>query len=107
MSVFGTAWMAGIGKTRDQLGQPGPAYALTLVGALVSSYVLSLVVHLAAAKTIVDGALVGLVAGIGFVATTFGAAYLFAGRPRSLYFIDAGYQIVALIIIGAVLAIWP
>jgi hypothetical protein len=45
-------------------------------------------------------------AGLGFVAPSFGANYIFVRRPLSLYLIDAGYQIVSLMIGGIILGLW-
>lgn len=105
-ALFANAWMAAIGKTREQLGQPGPAYALTLVGALVTAYILALFVKVAQAQTLLDGALTGLLAAVGFVATSFGVGYIFEGRPRNLYLINVGYQLVSLVVMGAILGVW-
>lgn len=105
LPVFGRAWMAAMGKTEQELGSPGPGYALTFGGALVASYVLSRVVTLAGVVSLFDGAIAGLVVGVGFVATAFAAESIFSGRSSRLYFINAGYQVVSLLVIGAVMAI--
>ena len=105
--LFANAWMKEIGKTREQLGQPGPGYALTLVGALVKSFVLALVVKGLKAPGVIDGAIIGLVVAVGFVLTTFAAGYIFEGRSLKLYLINVGYHFFALIIMGAILAAIP
>jgi uncharacterized protein YndB with AHSA1/START domain len=46
-------------------------------------------------------------AGIGWTATAFGITYLFERRPLALWGINAGYHAIALIAIGAVLAVVP
>ncbi|HEX7588467.1 MAG TPA: DUF1761 domain-containing protein, partial [Anaerolineae bacterium] len=105
--LFANAWMKEIGKTREQLGQPGPGYALTLVGALVESFVLALVVKGLKVPGVIDGAIIGLVVAVGFVLTTFAAGYIFEGRSLKLYLINVGYHFFALIIMGAILAAIP
>lgn len=40
-AVFGNAWMKELGKTREQLGNPGPAYGFMLAGAFVEAAVLA------------------------------------------------------------------
>jgi hypothetical protein len=105
--LFANAWMNAIGKTREQLGQPGPGYALTLIGALVESFVLALVVKGLKAPGLIDGATIGLVVAVGFVMTTFAAGYIFEGRSLKLYLINAGYHFFALIIMGGILAALP
>ena len=105
--LFANAWMSAIGKTREQLGAPGPGYALTLVGALVESFVLALIVKGLKAPGLIDGAVIGLVVAVGFVLTTFAAGYIFEGRSLKLYLINVGYHFFALIIMGAILAAIP
>ncbi len=106
LPVFGRSWMAAIGKTEEELGGPGPAYALTLIGSLIRAVVLALVVGVAPAQTVVDGALVGLLVGVGFEVTAYGATYIFSGRSLTLYLIDAGYHVVSLVVMGAILGAW-
>lgn len=106
LPVFGRSWMAAIGKTEAELGSPGPAYALTLVGSFVRALALALVVGVAPAQTLLDGALVGLLVGVGFEATSYAATYIFSSRSLTLYLIDAGYHVVSLIVMGAILGVW-
>jgi hypothetical protein len=109
-AVFGNAWMKELGKTREQLGNPGPAYALMLIGSFVQATVLAALVTALQgfAKTSgpADGAMIGLVTGIGFVATTFLGEAVFSGKSAKLYLINVGYYLVALVINGALLAAW-
>jgi hypothetical protein len=98
--LFAKPWMALIGKTEEQLGSPGPAYAITIVAAAVTAYVLGVFVNLAPPKSPANGALVGLVAAVGFIATAFGTMYVFEGRPSKLYLINVGYQVVTLVLMG-------
>ncbi len=105
-AVFGNAWMKELGKTREQLGNPGPAYALMLVGAFVQSSVLALLVKALQAPGAADGAMIGLVTGIGFVATTFLGEAVFSGKSAKLYGINVGFYLLALVVNGALLAAW-
>ena len=59
------------------------------------------------APGLIDGAVIGLIVGVGFVMTTFAAGYVFEGRPPKLYFINVGYSLVALIVMGGILAAIP
>ena len=104
--VLGTAWMHEIGKTEEELSDPGPAYALTLVGSFVTAYVLALIIGHVGAASLGGGALTGLVAGVGFVATSFGSDALFHERSLRHYLISAGFYVVSLLIMGAILGVW-
>lgn len=105
-TLFAKPWMAAMGKTQDQMGNPGPAYALTIVGAFIEALVLAWLVGALPAPALVNGAIVGLLAAIGFVATTFGATYLFSGANRMLYLINVGYHVIGLVVMGAILGAW-
>lgn len=53
--------------------------------------------------TLVGGALTGLYAGIGFVAPAMFADHLFNSRKGALFLIVAGYPILGLTLMGAIL----
>lgn len=51
-------------------------------------------------------ATIGLLAAIGFIATSMGSLSLFEQRSSTLYLISNGYYLVSLMIIGAMSAVW-
>ena len=107
--LFARRWLAAIGKTEEEIrarGSAAPYYALAAVASFVMSYALARIVRWADADDVLSGALVGSLAWIGFVATTSGINSAFAGRPRSLWAIDAGYYLVSLLLMGAILGAW-
>ena len=75
-----------------------------LIGALVEAYVLAHFIHYAGAYTLVNGIKTGVWAWLGFVATVMIGNYMFAKRPMNLFYIDAGYALVNLMIMGAIIA---
>jgi hypothetical protein len=48
----------------------------------------------------------GFMAGFTYVATAFGITYLFEFRSLKLWAINAGYQLVVLSVMGAILGGW-
>jgi len=48
----------------------------------------------------------GLIIGVGWVATSFSINYLFAGRNIKLLLIDAGYHVVQFILYGIIFGLW-
>ena len=52
------------------------------------------------------GALWGFAAGFGWVATFLGTIYLFERKSFTLFLINAGYSVVALTVMGVILAAW-
>ena len=52
------------------------------------------------------GALVGLIAWVGFVAAPQFPQGIYEGRPSSLFWITAGYWLIGLVLVGGLLAVW-
>ncbi|HWS55261.1 MAG TPA: DUF1761 domain-containing protein [Pyrinomonadaceae bacterium] len=77
-----------------------------LAASLVAAYALAYFVKFTGAEDARRGALVGLLAWLGFVATTNLNTVLFEFRPAGLYLINAGYHLVGLLGTGALLAVW-
>jgi hypothetical protein len=105
--LFAKQWMKLTGKTTmGDAGNPGPAYALTFIGSIVQSYVLTHFLVYTGANTASTGATTGLWLAIGFIIPAFAADFIFSGKPRQLYWITVGYYSLSLVLMGAVLAAW-
>jgi hypothetical protein len=95
-----------VGATRrwpdERYGQP-LLYVITAVGALVSAITLDWIIGLAGASSLSGGAIIGLYCGLGFVAPAILSDHLFNERPPMLYLIVAGFPIVGLLIMGAII----
>jgi hypothetical protein len=68
--------------------------------------VLARVVKWAEVDDLWNGALIGIFVWVGFVATVPAVTIFFGGRPRVLWLINAGYQLVVLVLMGAILGAW-
>jgi len=103
--LFVKPWMKMEGHEQGRVGSiaPGPAVALSVVASLVAAITLEWFVERTGAKSAVGGAVVGLYAGVGLVGAAMFADQLFNGRPGKLYLIVAGYPIVGLVLMGAIL----
>lgn len=104
--VFGQAWLAALGKTEDEI-EPSPRpFIISFFTALLTAIVLAwLVVELGVVGPI-DGAILGLVTGIGFIATAMASDSAFCGWSLKLFLIQAGYRVTYAVIMGAVLGGW-
>lgn len=49
---------------------------------------------------------IGLLIGLGWVATSFGINYQFAGRPLKLWAVDGGYHTLQFLLYGLVFGLW-
>jgi hypothetical protein len=104
--LFAEPWMRAVGRTQEELGDAALGYVLSAIGAFLSSYVLARIVRWAEVDDLWNGALVGLMVWVGFVATVLAVTTYFAGRTRALWLINAGYQLVALVAMGAIHGAW-
>jgi len=102
--LFSKKWMEWEGHT-EGMGSGSPLAALiglTTVGGLVSAIALAWFIDRTDTSA-VAGTLTGLYVGIGFVAPAMFADHLFNSRKGALFLIVAGYPILGLTIMGAIL----
>ena len=104
--LFARPWMREIGRSPEELTGASLGYGLSALAAIVSSYVLARVVRWAEVDDLLNGALVGLLLWLGFVATIVAVQTYFGGRSRRLWAIDAGYWLVSLLVMGAIHGVW-
>ncbi len=105
-ALFARPWMRAVGRTEEELGGMGLGYVLSAIAAILSSYALARIGAWAEVDGLWNGILVGLLVWVGFVGTVLAVTTYFSGRPRALWFINAGYQLVSLTIMGAILGAW-
>jgi hypothetical protein len=66
----------------------------------------SLAMFIGPAGTWQFGLIAGLLTGLTFISVALGVTYLFEPRPFSLFAINAGYQTVLFVAMGAILGAW-
>ncbi len=104
--LFGKAWMAAIGKTADDIKPSPTPFVVSFVTALVTAIVLALLINALGVVRVVDGAILGLVMGVGFIATAMASDSAFCGWGLRLFLIQAGYRIAYSVLMGAILTWW-
>lgn len=106
--LFGNAWMEITGITGEMAAGMSPLliYAMPLIAYLIACYVLAHSVVYAKATNAGTGALVGFWNWLGFVGAIMFVNVGFQNKPITLWFIDAGYDLVGLLIAGIILAVW-
>ena len=78
-------------------------YVITAVGALVSAVTLDWIIRIADARSLAEGAIIGVYTGLGLVAPAILSDNLFNERPMKLYLIVAGFPVVGLTVMGAII----
>jgi Protein of unknown function (DUF1761) len=77
-----------------------------LVASLVMAWVLVHAVHYAGAASAFQGAAVGFFNWVGFVGATTLAMGFYEQRPYRLWLINNGYQLLTLLVMGVIVAVW-
>jgi hypothetical protein len=106
--LFGTAWMKGIGKTREQVNADfSPVnYIIALIFAFIASYGIARFMIWAGGDSIADGIKVAVLAGVAFVLATMGMNDVFEKRPSGLTVINILYHLIAFLIVGIIIGAW-
>ncbi len=82
------------------------SYILGFVTTLIMSYVLTHIVDYTESTTAAAGATAGFWAWLGFVATVQVGAVLWENKPFKLFALNTLHSLVALLIMGSILATW-
>jgi Protein of unknown function (DUF1761) len=106
--LFLKPWLAAAGVSEAEMKERMPkALAVDLVGAVIMAFVLVHAVKYAGAQGVAQGAAVGFLNWLGFIAVATLSGTIHEHRPFKLWLIGNGYQLVSLIVMGAILAAWP
>ncbi|MCG8325330.1 MAG: DUF1761 domain-containing protein, partial [Thiotrichales bacterium] len=105
--LFGNAWLAAIGKSADELGPAAPAMVGSMLSCLVTAAVVELMVASLGAFSLTAGVGLGCMLGVGVVAMAMLSDSLFSGWGWKLYFIQSGYRVSYLVVMGAICGAWP
>jgi hypothetical protein len=105
-ALFGKAWMRENGFTEESMkgGNMTKIFGLAFLLGIIAA--INLAMFMGPEDDPAMGAMWGFLAGFGWVATFVGTHYLFERRSLKLFLINAGYSIVALTIMGVILAAW-
>ncbi len=104
--LFGRAWMTAFGLSEEDLAKRSAprTFGLSLILSFIAALVLEMFIGVDA--NLAFGMSAGFFAGFGWVATLLGILYLFEMQSLKAYLINAGYCILALTVMGAVLGAW-
>jgi uncharacterized membrane protein len=104
--IFGKAWLKAIGKTEDDI-EPSPTpFIVSFFTSLITAIAVSALIHNLGFTTLSDGIALGVIAGIGFIATSMGSDSAFGRSGLPLFLIQSGYRVTYTIIMGAILVAW-
>ncbi len=118
--LFGKSWAGLIGWTpeametmkRDPKGKAKMmrGYIFMAVGAFLMAWILDHAIIFASAYLLITGVAAGLAVGflnwLGFIAPILLSSVLWEGKPWKLWFINASYYLVGLLVMGTILSLW-
>ena len=105
--VFGNRWMAYLGTTQAQLGNPGPTgMAVGIVASLLNAWVLAVLSLNLGGKSITDGIMLGALAWLGFMATITAAQISFEKKPWGLWVLNNAHNLLIQVLMAVVVTIW-
>ena len=108
--LFAKPWMALTGHKKSETGgMPKGAVASMAVSflcGLVLSFILAHIVMWSGASSLHGGLFIGFVCWLGFVAAPLLSETMYERRSYKLFFINAGFWLVGMLISGVVLACW-
>jgi len=100
-------WLAAAGVSESEMKARFPrALAADVAGSLLMAYGLARILNYAGANSLGFGLALGFLVWVSFIAVTSFSAMLYEHRPFKLWLIGNGYQLVALLVMGAILAAW-
>src|ERR1700736_5710681 len=110
-SVFMIPWLEGIGHTHDWFiaaatVNPPLQYFTAFLCSIVAALVLSVLTQMTGPQTARRGVLIAALVWAGFVATSWAKEYIFEVRTLQIFFINAGYSLVGLMLMGAITGAW-
>lgn len=108
--VFGNMWVRAHGYSPERLERMKKraprAYGISFVAFLVMAHVLAYLALRVGVGTALGGAKLGFLVWVGFAATIGLTSWVYSDKPFTTYLIDAGYELVYLIVMGAIIGGW-
>jgi hypothetical protein len=104
--LFGKLWLRSIGKKQEELSSNAGMYVLGFLGALVSAYVLAVLVGALGITVWWRGAVLGAVVSVGIGSMAALVNGIFHRIPGVAWLLFAVYQLVLNAAEGLVFAVW-
>jgi hypothetical protein len=108
-SMMQAPWLVGIGKTAEEIRASGLPkwlpHVVTLISNFAMAYVLGWLILATGPQTVIRGVQVGAILWV-LIGAAFATEYVFEARSLQIYAINAGYPLVGMILMGAVLGAW-
>jgi hypothetical protein len=81
-------------------------YAIAFAGALVTAFVLSLIINVTNVSGTIFSVTLALWIWLGFVVTTLLSSVLWEGKPVKVFLLNISQQLVSLVVMAIILSLW-
>lgn len=109
-TVFQKAWLAGVGRTLQELQaigvSPAISYGIAIATTFIIAIFLSWLIQATGPQTLSRGITIAVAAWFCLIFTTWAAEYAFEVRSLQALAINTGYPLTGMILMGAVLGTW-
>ena len=110
--LFGKQWLSLLKVTPEQIAEArkksmAPSMIGVLVAALVTSFVIAVVLKSLLITTVSAALVAGFFLWLGFVATTMSHRVFFERSSVGLYILNAAQSLVAILLGSLVIVLWP
>lgn len=112
--LFGKPWMAMSGIKKPDTITPAikksmaKSYSIMFIGSLLMAFILANILAWGGggAQGVVGGLAAGFCNWLGFIAPATVGTVLWESKPWKLWFINAGYYLVQMMVFGVILSLW-
>jgi hypothetical protein len=109
--LFQKSWLSALKLTRERLSaEQKRTFATTLtfaaLGSLLLAYALAYLLEFTGAHRVTEALTLGFVVWAGIIVTTGSNGVLFENRSLTAFWINAGYELVAVLLMLVLLAVW-
>ncbi len=107
--LFGKKWLALMGTTEEEIKKdfnPTKTYGIMFIMCIIMAYVMDYFVYYTLSMTFLQGMKIGFALWVGIVVTTAYQSVTFQGVKQGLYVMNMGYNLVSMMSMGGLLAVW-
>jgi amino acid transporter len=104
--AFATPWMAGIGKSKDDLQSNPVDYVVSLICELLIAYGISVALRVFGTTGVLDAIFVATVVWFAFSLLPTIVHYAYEDRTFSLLAINKGYDFAGMVVAAVILQVW-
>ena len=109
-TVLMKPWLAGVGRTMEQIMAVGVSPVVTYGAAVLTTFVLAVflswLIQVTGSQTAVGGLKIAAWTWFGTVFTIWSAEYAFEARSLKILAINTGYCLTGMLLMGAILGAW-